>query len=75
MSIAGGIDERNHRTRKPPSIGSLGWSIQASIDALRDWRACLRPTLIFLATAVLTVLTIHAFHLPGGVLPALPGLP
>ncbi len=74
MSIAGGIDDRNHRTRKPPSIGSLGWSIQASIDALRDWRACLRPTLIFLATAVLTVLTIHAFHLPGGVLPALPVL-
>ena len=74
MRIAGGIDDQNPGTRKPPSIGSLGWSIQASIDALRDWRASLRPTLIFLATAVLTVLTIHTFHLPGGVLPALPVL-
>lgn len=74
MSVAGRSGERSSSTRTASVIGSLGWSIQAGIDAFRDWRSGVRPALVFLAASLLTVLVIHTFHLPGGVLPALPVL-
>ena len=60
--------------RAAPRVGTPGWAIMAFVHQLGQWRATFPATLAFLAGAVLVVISLEIFDLPGGVLPAIPVL-